>query len=90
MEDWRRSLYTTAFAQVVALAGFSLVLPFLPYYVQELGVSGLPQVTMWSALALSSQAVTMALFAPIWGLLADRYGRKPMVERENLGQLMKL
>lgn len=85
MESWQRSLYVTAFGELVALSGFSMVLPFLPYYMQELGITDLPGVTMWSALALSSHAVTLALFAPIWGLLADRHGRKLMVERSMFG-----
>jgi len=82
---WKRNLYVIWVAELVAIAGFTVVIPFLPYYVQELGVTDLEQVEMWSGLLVTGQAITMAIFAPIWGSLADRYGRKLMVERAMFG-----
>jgi len=84
-QSWKRNLYVIWVAELVAIAGFSVALPFLPYYVQELGVTDPGQVEIWSALLFTSQAITMAIFAPIWGSLADRYGRKPMVVRAMFG-----
>jgi DHA1 family multidrug resistance protein-like MFS transporter len=83
--DWKRNLYVIWVAELVAIAGFTVVMPFLPYYVQELGVTDPEQVAIWSGLLFTGQAVTMAIFAPIWGSLADRYGRKLMVERAMFG-----
>jgi MFS transporter, DHA1 family, multidrug resistance protein len=57
----------------------------MPYYVQELGITGVDQVALWAGLTTSAQATTMALLAPIWGSLADRYGRKIMVVRAMFG-----
>lgn len=85
MFPWRRNLYILFFTQVVSTAGFSLVVPFLPLYVEELGASSFGSVEFWSGLAYSAQAVTMALSAPFWGTVADRYGRKLMLVRANLG-----
>jgi DHA1 family multidrug resistance protein-like MFS transporter len=85
MESWKRNLYVIWAAELVAIAGFSVVFPFLPYYVQELGVTELHEVELWSGALFASQAVTMAVFAPIWGSLADRYGRKLMVQRAMFG-----
>ncbi len=82
---WQRNLYVIWVAELVAIAGFTVVIPFLPYYVQELGVTDPEQVAIWSALLFTVHAITMAIFAPIWGSLADRYGRKPMVERAMFG-----
>jgi DHA1 family multidrug resistance protein-like MFS transporter len=82
---WKRNLYVIWAAELVAIAGFSVAFPFLPYYVQELGVTEPGQVEMWSALLFTGQAITMAIFAPIWGSLADRYGRKLMVVRAMFG-----
>ncbi len=82
---WQRNLYVIWVAELVAIAGFNVIMPFLPYYVQQLGVTGLGQVEMWSALLFTGQAITMAIFAPIWGSLADRHGRKLMVERAMFG-----
>jgi DHA1 family multidrug resistance protein-like MFS transporter len=85
VETWKRNLYVIWAAELAAIAGFSVVMPFLPYFVQELGITELHQVELWSGILFASQAVTMALFAPIWGSLADRYGRKLMVQRAMFG-----
>ena len=82
---WRRNLAALWFGQLIAISGFSVFMPFLPYYVQELGITELEQVAFWAGLLTSAQAVTMALVAPIWGSLADRYGRKIMVVRAMFG-----
>jgi DHA1 family multidrug resistance protein-like MFS transporter len=85
MQTWQRNLYTLWVAELVAIAGFTVVIPFLPYYVQDLGVTELEQVELWSGLLFASHAVAMAIFSPIWGSVADRYGRKLMVERAMFG-----
>lgn len=64
--------------------GFSFVTPFLPLFIQELGIRGNVSVTFWAALLSGGTAVSMAIAAPIWGVLADRYGRKLMVVRAML------
>jgi DHA1 family multidrug resistance protein-like MFS transporter len=81
MQTWQRNLYALWIAEFVAIAGFTVALPFMPYYVQALGVKELEQVEFWSGLLFASQGITMAVFSPIWGSVADRYGRKLMVER---------
>jgi DHA1 family multidrug resistance protein-like MFS transporter len=83
--SWQRNLAAIWIGQLIAIAGFSVTLPFLPYYVQELGITGVDQVAFWAGLITSAQATTMALVAPIWGSLADRYGRKIMVVRAMFG-----
>ena len=82
---WQRNLAVLWVGEVLAIAGFQIALPFLPYYVQELGITAEGQIAFWSGMVISSQAVTMALIAPVWGSLADRYGRKIMVVRAMLG-----
>lgn len=85
MPQWRRTLYTLWVTQFIAVAGFSFVTPFVPYYIQELGVTDVRQVGLWAGLVTAAQAVSMALIAPVWGALADRYGRKLMVLRATFG-----
>ena len=80
MSRWRRILYVLFFAQMMALIGFSFVFPFLPLYIQTLGVHG-PAVPIWSGVISFALSISMAFVAPVWGALADRYGRKPMVVR---------
>ena len=85
MPEWRRNLYVLFMVQVLSVAGFSLVYPFMPLYVEELGVTTKGSVAFWSGLVFSAQAVTMMLSSPVWGAVADRYGRKPMLIRATMG-----
>jgi MFS transporter, DHA1 family, multidrug resistance protein len=81
VEPWERNLYAIVLSQAVAMIGFGLAQPFLPFYLQELGVTSVDEVAFWVGFISSAQPICMALSAPIWGLLADRYGRKPMLVR---------
>lgn len=90
LKAWQRNLYVIWLAEFMATAGFSFVMPFLPYYIQELGLTDLTQIELWSGVLYSAHAIPMAIFAPIWGMLADRYGRKPMVMRSMLGGALVL
>ena len=83
--SWQRTLIVVWFAEFVSLIGFAMVMPFLPFYVEDLGISDPDQIKFWAGLIISAQAITMAIFAPIWGSVADRYGRKLMLERAMLG-----
>jgi DHA1 family multidrug resistance protein-like MFS transporter len=56
-------------------------MPFLPLYFQQLGVQDVGEIAMWSGLSLGVTPALTAMLAPFWGRLADRYGRKVMVER---------
>ena len=85
MPRWRRNLYILAMVQLLSTAGFSLVFPFMPLYVQEVGIATRGSVEFWAGLSFSSQAFTMMLAAPIWGAYADRYGRKMMLVRATFG-----
>lgn len=64
-------------------ASFSLVMPFMALYVEQLGAPK-NKVEWYAGLAVSLSALTSALIAPVWGCLADRYGRKPMMVRASL------
>ncbi len=85
MTPWKRTLWIVWFAEFTSIVGFSVILPILPLYIPQLGVSDPRAVTFWSGAAMSAQAVAMAVMAPIWGAVADRYGRKLMVERAMFG-----
>src|SRR6266581_142891 len=81
---WRTSLYVTCVAQATAMLAFGFVLPFLPLYLKEIGVSPESAVVFWSGALVTSTGVSLAIFSPIWGALADRHGRKLMVLRAML------
>lgn len=82
---WKRTLYIAVFAQLTSAVGFSVIFPFLPLYVQYLGSRWGLSVEFLAGMVFSAQAFTMMLASPIWGALADRYGRKLMVERATFG-----
>jgi MFS family permease len=67
------------------MTGLSQVAPILPLYIEQLGVHNLQAVERWAGLAFGLPFVTSAVFAPIWGRMADKYGRKPMLIRASLG-----
>ena len=83
--SWNRTLYVTFFAQLMTSVGFSSFFPFLPLYVEDLGSASGLSVQLLAGLAFSGQAFMMMLASPVWGMLADRYGRKVMVERAMFG-----
>jgi len=82
---WRRNLAVCVFGSFTTLVSLSMLLPFLPLYVQQLGVTSQAAVVQWSAVAFGATFFGTALTAPIWGRLADRYGRKPMLVRAAIG-----
>ena len=81
MSSWQRNVFAIATASFVGFTGFTLVMPFLPLYLQQLGVSDVGDVAMWSGLSLGVTPAMTALLAPAWGRVSDRFGRKIMVER---------
>ena len=85
MSSWKRNLFFIWVSQMLSLIGFGFALPFLPFYLQELGMDDPTRLRLWSGLFVTAAGVPQALFLPIWGLLADRFGRKPMTLRANLG-----
>ena len=61
--------------------GFTLVMPFLPLFIRQLGVTDVGEIAVWTGLSLGVTPGLTALLSPLWGRLADRFGRKIMVER---------
>ena len=61
--------------------GFTLVMPFLPLYLEQLGVTDVGEISLWAGVSLGVTPAITALMAPFWGRLGDRYGRKIMIER---------
>ena len=84
-QSWERVLWILFGAQLCTAIGFSTINPFLPLFLGHLKSSSHLGIPTLSGLVYSSQAFTMMLASPIWGALADRYGRKPMVVRAMIG-----
>ena len=84
--NWRRNLAALWFAEFTAIFGFSFAFPFLPIFLHtDLGVASGRDLDLWTAAAASVSGLSMGIASPIWGILGDRYGRKPMLVRSMLG-----
>lgn len=81
MERWQINLAVLWMAQVVSLISFGFGLPFIPYYIQELGVTDPVTIKLYTGILSAAPAITMAMMSPIWGMLSDRFGQKLMLQR---------
>jgi DHA1 family multidrug resistance protein-like MFS transporter len=78
---WRRNVFAVTAASFMGYTGFTLVMPFLPLFIGQLGVTDVGEIAMWTGISLGITPALTAVLAPAWGRLGDRYGRKIMVER---------
>ena len=81
---WRRNLYVCLFGSFTNITAMTLLLPFLPIYVAELGVKTHAAVVEWSGIAYGVSFLGAGLLAPAWGKFADLYGRKLILMRASL------
>ncbi|QDR82337.1 MFS transporter [Sporomusa termitida] len=78
--NWRRNLWTLAFAVMLSGSSYTMVIPFLPLYLLEIGVSP-DRVNLWSGFIFSVTFFIAAVMAPYWGRRADQSGRRRMILR---------
>jgi DHA1 family multidrug resistance protein-like MFS transporter len=76
-----RDLFAVVAASFIGFTGFTLVMPFLPLYIRQLGVTDVGEIAVWTGMTLAVTPALTALCAPFWGRVADRVGNKLMVER---------
>jgi MFS family permease len=85
MEDgsihWRRNLYVCLLGSFTNITAMTLLLPFLPIYVEHLGVQGHAAIVQWSGIAYGITFLGAGVMAPVWGKVADLYGRKMVLMR---------
>lgn len=85
MVRWKRNLIILSIGQFFVMGAMSSITPFLALYIQELGVTDPEEVSLWSGLIFAINFLTAFIFSPIWGKVADKYGRKLMVIRSGIG-----
>ncbi len=85
METWQRNLYILWVTNFIMGASMSLVIPFLPIYIQQLGIHSLSNLERWSGIVFSATFMVSAFVQPLWGRLADRVGRKFILIRSGAG-----
>ena len=77
----RRNVLAAAGAGCIGFTGFTLVMPFLPLYIAELGTTDIGEITLWTGLILGATPTVTAISAPLWGRVGDKYGSKLLVIR---------
>ena len=90
MESWKVNLFSVWFGCFFTGLAISQILPFLPLYVSQLGVTSHEALSMWSGLTFSVTFLVSAIVSPMWGSLADRKGRKLMLLRASLGMAIAI
>src|SRR2546425_12886456 len=76
-----RDLFAVTAASFIGFTGFTLVMPFLPLYIRQLGVTDVGEIALWTGMTLGVTPALTALCAPFWGRVADRVGNTVMVAR---------
>ena len=84
-QGWRRQLGALWFGQLISALAFSFALPFLPLYIQALGIEDAGEAALWAGASSAAFSIVMATLGPVWGSVADRYGPRLMVGRAMFG-----
>lgn len=79
--SWRRNQIAVTTAAFVGFTGFTLVMPFLPLYIRQLGITDVGEIALWTGLTLGVTPAITALISPLWGRVGDRFGNKLLVQR---------
>ena len=69
-----RGFWLLFLALFIDLLGFGIMIPLLPFYAESLGASAFVV-----SLLMAVYSLAQFLFAPLWGRLSDRYGRRPII-----------
>jgi MFS family permease len=81
VHSWKRNQAAITAAAFVGFTGFTLVMPFLPLYFRELGLTDVGDIALWTGVTLGVSPAIAALTAPLWGRVGDRFGSKLLVQR---------
>lgn len=71
------------FGVLLCSSSYTMSVPFLPLFLFDLGVKE-SSVNLWAGIVHSSAFLVGAVMAPLWGMLADKYGKRKMVIRAGL------
>jgi DHA1 family multidrug resistance protein-like MFS transporter len=83
-----RNLIAVTWAAFVGFTGFTLVMPFLALYIQQLGETDRADVAFWTGITLGVTPGVTALCSPFWGRIGDRFGNKMLVLRSLVGGIV--
>ena len=83
-------MYVCLFGTFTNITAMTLLLPFLPIYVEQLGVKSHAAIVQWSGIAYGVSFLGAGLMAPVWGKMADLYGRKLILMRASLAMAITM
>ena len=83
-------MYVCLFGSFTNITAMTLLLPFLPIYVEHLGVRGHAAIVQWSGIAYGISFLGAGVLAPVWGKVADLYGRKLILVRASLAMAITM
>ena len=84
-EGWQRNVWALTLTVFISFVGFQFFSPFLPLYIRELGVTDPAKIALWSGLQAAVTPGVSGILSPVFGRLADRFGRKMMLIRSLIG-----
>jgi DHA1 family multidrug resistance protein-like MFS transporter len=85
-KSWKWNYASVLVAETLAILGFALSMPVIPLFLaDEIGIKDQQRLKMWTGLIQSCASVSLAVFAPVWGRLADIYSRRAMLMRAMFG-----
>jgi DHA1 family multidrug resistance protein-like MFS transporter len=80
-----KNIFILSFTLVVVMLGYAMAMPLLPFYIENFGVGGTELGWM-----MSTYSLMQLICAPLWGILSDRHGRKPILALGVLGYTISL
>jgi DHA1 family multidrug resistance protein-like MFS transporter len=88
VDGWKRNLRILVVCQFIVMSAMTMIIPFLPLYLKELGVTNPETLSLWAGIIFGANFLTAFLFSPFWGRMADRHGRKMMILRSGFGMAL--
>ena len=88
--NWKTNLVALWLSQFLSLAAFGFSVTFVPLYLKKQSIVPADEVPFWSGLFIAAASLSLMIMSPIWGVMGDRYGRKMMLVRANLGGAFSL
>jgi len=81
--NWQKNLWALSLSMFIGNIGFNMIIPFFPVFLEEVGKK--ENIPIWTGILVSVTFLVAGLVAPVWGSLADRYGKRIMLARSGYG-----
>ena len=82
--NWKIVLCLMVSFALFMSSSYTMLIPFLPIYLDEALHATKQTLPMWSGLTFAISFGISAIAAPIWGKISDKMGKKPMIIRSSL------